>query len=312
MKKILMAIVALMTFTASANAMSYEQARREALFLTDKMAYELNLTDDQYDAAYEINLDYLMGVTSVDDVYGTYWSRRNLDISYILFDWQWKAFCAASYFYRPLYWSAGCWHFGIYARYPHRSYYYFARPTVYVSYRGGHSWRSNGGRSYYHGHQDHYRRTVGNNGMRDRWDRGEINHGNRHDRGVGNNRTSQRFDNNRTPQRLERGNGDTRNSSTRVTVKRRDNVMVNPDSRNEGNRMGERFNRPSSSERFNRPSSSERFNRPSSGERMGRPAQTPRYNSGSRNNSSSRSNIGSRNNSGAKSSHTTTLRTKTL
>ena len=312
MKKILMAIVALMTFTASANAMSYEQARREALFLTDKMAYELNLTDDQYDAAYEINLDYLMGVTSVDDVYGTYWSRRNLDISYILFDWQWKAFCAASYFYRPLYWSAGCWHFGIYARYPHRSYYYFARPTVYVSYRGGHSWRSNGGRSYYHGHRDHYRRTVGNNGMRDRWDRGEINHGNRHDRGVGNNRTSQRFDNNRTPQRLERGNGDTRNSSTRVTVKRRDNVMVNPDSRNEGNRMGERFNRPSSSERFNRPSSSERFNRPSSGERMGRPAQTPRYNSGSRNNSSSRSNIGPRNNSGAKSSHTTTLRTKTL
>ena len=59
MKKTLMAIVALVTFTASANAMSYEQARREALFLTDKMAYELNLNDSQYDAAYEINLDYL-------------------------------------------------------------------------------------------------------------------------------------------------------------------------------------------------------------------------------------------------------------
>ena len=132
MKKILTALVALMTLSVSANAMSYEQARREALFLTDKMAYELNLSDAQYDAAYEINLDYLMGVTSVDDVYGTYWTRRNLDISYILLDWQWNAFCAASYFYRPLYWSAGCWHFGIYARYPHRSYYYFHRPTVYV------------------------------------------------------------------------------------------------------------------------------------------------------------------------------------
>ena len=47
MQKILMAIVALVTFTASANAMSYEQARREALFLTDKMAYELNRNDDQ-------------------------------------------------------------------------------------------------------------------------------------------------------------------------------------------------------------------------------------------------------------------------
>ena len=102
MKKILTTLVAMIALTVSANAMSYEQARREALFLTDKMAYELNLSDAQYDAAYEINLDYLMGVTSVDDVYGTYWTRRNLDISYVLLDWQWNAFCAANYFYRCL------------------------------------------------------------------------------------------------------------------------------------------------------------------------------------------------------------------
>ena len=62
MKKLIIALVAMfsMTFT-TASAMSYEQARQQALFLTDKMAYELNLTDDQYEAAYEINLDYLMG-----------------------------------------------------------------------------------------------------------------------------------------------------------------------------------------------------------------------------------------------------------
>ena len=58
-----------LTFAATGNAMSYEQARHEALFLTDKMAYELNLTEDQDEAVYEINLDYLMGVTSYDDVY---------------------------------------------------------------------------------------------------------------------------------------------------------------------------------------------------------------------------------------------------
>ena len=80
MKKLFIALM-MMTVTISANAMSYEQARREALFLTDKMAYELNLTDEQYEAAYEINLDYLMGVTSRDDVYGIYWERRNLDLS---------------------------------------------------------------------------------------------------------------------------------------------------------------------------------------------------------------------------------------
>ena len=214
MKKILMAIVALMTFTASANAMSYEQARREALFLTDKMAYELNLSDAQYDAAYEINLDYLMGVTSVDDVYGDYWPRRNLDLSYILLDWQWNAFRAASYFFRPLYWNAGCWHFVIYARYPRRSFYYFARPTVYVSYRGGHCWRMNGGHSYYHNHSSHFRNHHANNGMRDRFDRGEIGHSNRNN--------GNRFDRNNNGNGNRYGNDRfNRNSSTRVTVNNR-------------------------------------------------------------------------------------------
>ena len=91
MKKLMMTLIAMLTMTVSANAMSYEQARNEALFLTDKMAYELNLTDEQYEAAYEINLDYLMGVTGRADVFGTYWERRNLDLSYILLDWQWNA-----------------------------------------------------------------------------------------------------------------------------------------------------------------------------------------------------------------------------
>ena len=113
MKKFIIALVAMfmMTFT-SASAMSYEQARQQALFLTDKMAYELNLTDDQYEAAYEVNLDYLMGVDTYDDLYGIYWRQRNLDLSYILLDWQYRSFCAASYFYRPLYWDGGYFHFG--------------------------------------------------------------------------------------------------------------------------------------------------------------------------------------------------------
>ena len=179
MKKILLALVALLTLTTSAQAMSYEQARERALFLTDKMAYELNLTDDQYEAAYEVNLDYLMTVNTYDDLYGDYWHQRNLDLSYILLDWQYRSFCAASYFYRPIYWNAGCWHFGIYARYPHRTYFYFGRPHFYAVYRGGHSWRTNGGRSWYHG------RTYGGPrpgsdrrwGMRDGFDRGDYGHG---------------------------------------------------------------------------------------------------------------------------------------
>lgn len=169
-----MSLALLLCVALQTGAMSYEQARNEALFLTDKMAYELNLTPQQYDAAYEINLDYLMGVTSVDDVYSTYWTRRNLDLSYILLDWQWRAFRAATYFYRPLYWNAGYWHFSIYSRYPRRNYFYFSLPTVYISYRGGHSWRSNGGRSYYHSHREHFRPKKHTDGLRDKWNRGEF------------------------------------------------------------------------------------------------------------------------------------------
>lgn len=177
MKKTIFALMMLLTIALSASAMSYEQARNEALFLTDKMAYELNLTDAQYEAAYEINLDYLMGVASVDDVYGTYWERRNLDLSYILYTWQWDAFCAATYFYRPLYWNAGHWHFGIYARYPRRDYFYFGRPHFYATYHGGHAWHRNGGNSFYYGRDSHFRPTLPRNhvhsGMRNSFDRGD-------------------------------------------------------------------------------------------------------------------------------------------
>lgn len=176
MKKIMFTLIALLTMAMSANGMSYERAREEALFLTDKMAYELNLSDEQYEAAYEINLDYLMSVTGRNDVHGIYWERRNMDLSYILYSWQWEAFRAASYFFRPLYWEAGLWHFSIYTRYPRRDYFYFGRPHFYASYRGGHSWRLNGNRSYYVTRRDHFRSIPRDThfGMRDGWDRGDF------------------------------------------------------------------------------------------------------------------------------------------
>ena len=75
-------------FAVAASAMSYSQAREQALFLTDKMAYELNLTDDQYEAAYEINLEYLLSVNSGDDLYGDYGRWRNSACSDVRLDWQ--------------------------------------------------------------------------------------------------------------------------------------------------------------------------------------------------------------------------------
>lgn len=197
MKRFVTILTLLAALTATAGAMSYEQARDQALFLTDKMAYELNLTEEQYDAAYEINLDYLMSVNTPDDLYEAYWRQRNLDLSYILLDWQYSAFCAATYFYRPLYWTGGVWHFAIYSRYPRRSFLYFGRPHIYVSYRGGHSWHHNGGRSWYRGRTFHHGNTAEWHGMRDSYRRGDFKGGS-HNRGNSSNLRNHRESSTRT------------------------------------------------------------------------------------------------------------------
>lgn len=155
MKKMLSMLATLFIMAVPAQAISYKTARSEALFLTDKMAYELRLSPAQRDAVYEINLDYLMSLDNYDDVYGNYWKYRDTDLSYVLSSTQYNMLRAAEYFYRPVYWKSG-WKYTIYTRYTNRSHFYYGRPTVYVSYKGGHSWRKNGNRSWYKG------RTFGN------------------------------------------------------------------------------------------------------------------------------------------------------
>lgn len=138
MKKILLSLALAITVAPGANAMSFERAQAEALYLTDKMAYELNLNDQQYDDAYEINLDYFLRIDSPSDLYGSYYGYRLGDLRCILHDWQYSLFLAADYFVRPLAWRAGGWFFPIYGHY-NRGFFYFGRPSVWVSYRGGHS-----------------------------------------------------------------------------------------------------------------------------------------------------------------------------
>ena len=141
----MMAILMVMTITArsamplgsSKNAMSYKEAKKEALYLSDKMAYELSLNDAQYDAVYEINLDYMMSVSGRNDVYGAWWSRRNTDLQFILTAYQYKKYVEISYFYRPLTWKNGSWTFNVYTHYGNKSHFYKAHPKGYLSYKGG-------------------------------------------------------------------------------------------------------------------------------------------------------------------------------
>ncbi len=136
----MMILAVMMVMTISANAMSYNAAKHEALFLSDKMAYELNLTAAQYEAVYEINLDYLMSLNGHSDVFGIWWDRRNADLRFVLNTWQFDKYMSLVYFYRPVAWKAGNWTFAVYSHY-NRGHFYHAHPKVFVTYKGGNSHR---------------------------------------------------------------------------------------------------------------------------------------------------------------------------
>ena len=145
-KMMILAVMMVMTISArsamplgsSKNAMSYNAAKNEALFLSDKMAYELNLTAAQYEAVYEINLDYLMSLNGHADVFGIWWDRRNADLRYVLNAWQYDKYITLAHFYRPVAWKAGGWTFAVSSHY-NRGHFYNAHPKVFVTYKGGNS-----------------------------------------------------------------------------------------------------------------------------------------------------------------------------
>lgn len=137
MKKVILTLLAVFAVGVNANALSVERAREEARFLTDKMVYELNLTEEQAIDVYEINYDYFRALGPVDGVYDMYYDRRYQDLSYVLYDWQWDYFLDRAYFLRPAYIYRGGWAFGIYNYYV-RTHFYYGIPSVYYHYNGGH------------------------------------------------------------------------------------------------------------------------------------------------------------------------------
>ena len=148
MKRIMLTL-AFAAAMLAAQAMGYAGARSGALFLTDKMAYELGLNEAQYDAVYEINFDYLAALGSRGDVAGSALSRRNRDLGYVLTAAQYSRLRSLDYFYAPARWSGGVV-LKVYTRYPDRSRMYFEAPRTYLTYKGGHG-RPGGSASWYKG-----------------------------------------------------------------------------------------------------------------------------------------------------------------
>ena len=152
MKRRLYTLVLSVSLALGLSAMPYSVAREQALYLTDKMAYELRLNSWQYDQVYQTNLDYFLSIDSEQQAYGAYWTYRNDDLYYILQDAQYRLYATIDYFLRPIKWLKGGWHFTVCNHY-RPGHYYYKRPVAYVSYCGK-SWehRKPVHRPNYHAH----------------------------------------------------------------------------------------------------------------------------------------------------------------
>jgi hypothetical protein len=158
MKKLLVTMAVAITGVVQAFALTPTAIRENARFLTDRMAYELNLTPQQYEDCYEINYDFIASINPFMDevVYGypeyidryyNYLDYRNDDLRYIMTEAQYLAFAALDYFFRPIYTHAGNWLFRVYQYYSNTRFFYYDPPLIYHTYFGGH------GRHYFpHGY----------------------------------------------------------------------------------------------------------------------------------------------------------------
>lgn len=167
MKRILFMLFAVIMSTAVCHAaMSNSKVRKETRFLTDKMAYELNLNTAQYNDVYEINYDFISGVRYLmDDVlrgeewalnrYYDYLDIRNDDLRWVLSRRQYSCFMQAAYFFRPIYVSGGHWSFRIYVTYTNPNHFYYPRPYHYRTYCGGHNRVHYHNVSYYRGRHNY-------------------------------------------------------------------------------------------------------------------------------------------------------------
>lgn len=166
MKRIIVTFFAITAISVSMMAMSTSRIKDETRFLTDKMAYELGLSDDQYNDTYEINYDFIYNISNIMDYvvigdedaleqYYGFLDTRNDDLRWVLSDKQYRKFLKLEYFYRPVSTVGSSWGFRVYNIYPNHLTFYFGKPVRYNTYFGGHYRTNNNNVSYYCDRYDH-------------------------------------------------------------------------------------------------------------------------------------------------------------
>ena len=112
-KRFFMGMMLALCLAAPAVASGLGDIRVNARFLTDRMAFELNLTQTQYNDLYEVNYDFFSGIDPYVsamarqeayalDAYYRYLDERNDDLRWVLSSAEYVRFMALEYFFRPV------------------------------------------------------------------------------------------------------------------------------------------------------------------------------------------------------------------
>lgn len=237
MKKIIVTLVLAAATVMNVCAMSKYRASREARYLTDKMAWELDLSYGQMEDVYEINYDYFRALDNVYDKYAWAYEERNEELSFVLSPRQWARFIAIEYFYVPVRVYRHAWVFPVHNHYRNDFFYYDA-PRAYSHYSGGHAHN----RDFYRGRFDNHHKHEHEIGHRPSHSSGNIAPAPRPNNGHNNNSGNMRPQspqhgnnhnaaparpNNRHESAPVRNNPNRGNSNTRVDNSKRNNNAQN-------------------------------------------------------------------------------------
>ena len=133
----LLAVFSCMLLPVSASGLG--DIRVNARFLTDRMAFELHLNQNQYNDLFEVNFDFLSNVTpylsgmaradaAALDAYYRFLDERNDDLRWILSSPEYVRFMGIEYFFRPVSALNNVCYLRIYKVYTDYDYFYFSRP----------------------------------------------------------------------------------------------------------------------------------------------------------------------------------------
>lgn len=118
MRQLIISIATALMVILPAKAQRLGNISIEAQYITDKMMLELGINNDLRGSILRLNMNYLNGINSYRDINSKIWKQRNKELKRLMDSRQWKRYCDAYYFYRPIEWQNNAYVHNIYNKYP--------------------------------------------------------------------------------------------------------------------------------------------------------------------------------------------------